>query len=407
MAELFARFDWAGTPLGPMAAWPPVLKTTAGIMLRSPLPIAVLWGPEGILLYNEGYAVIAGARHPSVLGSRALESWPEVASLNQRVMDICLAGAPLSLREEFMILLRNGFPEEVWLDVDYSPIPGPDGDILGVFAVVNDVTSRVRAERARRETENQLALAIAAADLGTWDYDIVQDRKYQSARTREMFGIPAEETVSQPDFYTGLHPQDREAVTAAFARSTDPEIRAPYDIEYRVIGARDGVVRWIASKGRAYFDDAGTPLRIAGTALEITERKSAERRQACLAELSERLRALDTTAEIAGAAAEILGRTLAGTRAGYAVGDGDHTLIEADWTNGEAVSLVGPRLFSALGQAFTAPLMRGQALAINDVETHPATAAVKDNFARIHVRALLNIPLLEDGRITGLDKGTQ
>src|ERR1700761_1237827 len=81
-AQLIANFDWAATPLGPISAWPQSLKTTVGLILRSHVPIVTLWGPDGIMIYNDAYAVFAAARHPHLLGSKVREGWPEVADFN-------------------------------------------------------------------------------------------------------------------------------------------------------------------------------------------------------------------------------------------------------------------------------------------------------------------------------------
>ena len=369
-------------------------------MLASPLPQVLLWGPHGTLLYNDGYARICGARHPAILGAPVLEAWPEAASLNRRVMETCLAGATLSLRDEHLILNRNGFPEDVWLDVDYAPVTFA-GRPVGVLAIVNDVSDNVRSDRRRREAETQLALVIEAADLGTWDYDLPAGRHDLSPRLVAMFGLPPYVAATQESLRNQLHPEDRPAVTAAYNAMIDPAIRAPYDIEFRTIG-HDGAQRWVACKGRAYFDTAGRAVRATGTAIDVTNRKHAERRQACLVELGDRLRSLESTAAIAQAAAEILVRTLACARAGYAVIQGDHALVEADWTDGAAVSLVGPRLFTALGEAFCAPLRAGRLVQINDIATHPATAENRAAFQAIRIGALMNIPLLHNGQLAAV-----
>ncbi len=402
VARLIERFDWAATPLGPRAHWPAQLETLLALMLAAPAPMVLLWGPQGTLLYNEGYATIAGSRHPDILGLPVLESWPEVRALNQRVMDTCfIAGNSLSLREEHIVLYRNGYAEDIWLDVDYSPVRA-EGCIAGVFAIINEATTRVLSDWRRSEAENQLALAIAAGDLGTWDIDLVNDVKFWSDRTREMFGMSAGRAVAHEDFYANLHPEDRAAVTAALARAIDPAIRAPYDMEFRTIGAEDGVVRWLASKGRGYFAEDGTKLRFTGTVLEITARKNAERRQSCLVDLGDRLRTLDTTAEIAGAAAEILGKALDCARAGYAVIRGDIAFLEADWTDGAAISLVGPRLFASLGPEFCAPLLAGRTLVINDTQSDPLTLPSAPAFRAIGALSLINVPLLEAGQLTAI-----
>lgn len=71
---IFAR-DWTATPLGPIEDWSPSLKTAIAILLRSPVPIVMLWGPDGVMLYNDAYSAFAGGRHPSLLGSVVCDGW--------------------------------------------------------------------------------------------------------------------------------------------------------------------------------------------------------------------------------------------------------------------------------------------------------------------------------------------
>jgi PAS domain S-box-containing protein len=78
------------------------------------------------------------------------------------------------------------------------------------------------------------------------------------------------------DFYAGLHPDDLETTSAAFAAACDPQSRALYDVEYRTIGKEDGVLRWVAAKGRGLFADDNRCVRVIGTAIDITVRKSIE-----------------------------------------------------------------------------------------------------------------------------------
>eukprot|EP01037_Dinobryon_pediforme_P045776 gene45776-58561_t len=92
--------DWSQTPLGPAEAWPQSLRTTTALLLRSAVPIVVLWGPDGIMLYNDAYSVVAGTRHPQLLGSKVREGWAEVAEFNDHVMRTVLAGGTLAYRDQ-------------------------------------------------------------------------------------------------------------------------------------------------------------------------------------------------------------------------------------------------------------------------------------------------------------------
>jgi PAS domain S-box-containing protein len=158
------------------------------------------------------------------------------------------------------------------------PLLDARGEILEWFGAASDVTERKQTEQVLREREEQLRLATDAAEVGFWDVDMVTDTLYWPARVKAMFGISADVAVSMADFYSGLHPEDVEPTSEAFAAALDPQRRALYDVEYRTVGKEDGVIRWVAAKGRGIFDDSGRCVRVIGTAIDISARKRAEER---------------------------------------------------------------------------------------------------------------------------------
>ncbi|MGN6820196.1 MAG: ATP-binding protein [Sphingomonas sp.] len=121
-------------------------------MVRSPIPLVLLWGEEGIMIYNDAYSEFAGQRHPALLGSRVREGWPEVADFNDNVMKVGLAGGTLTYRDHVLTLDRQGRFEEVWLDLGYSPVIDESGKPGGVLAIVVETTERVLASK-RKEAE--------------------------------------------------------------------------------------------------------------------------------------------------------------------------------------------------------------------------------------------------------------
>ncbi|MFH6782173.1 ATP-binding protein [Methylobacterium sp. MA0201] len=146
---------------------------------------------------------------------------------------------------------------------------------------------RVAAEARLRESEERLRLATEHAEIGFWDVDPIRDRLIWPPRVKAMFGISPDIEVSMRDFYNGLHADDRAATATAYAGATDPTLRALYDVEYRTVGKEDGVVRWVAAKGRGMFE-GDRCVRVLGTAIEITARKAVE----------EQLRNLNETLEL-------------------------------------------------------------------------------------------------------------
>lgn len=162
-AELIAGFDWGFTSLGPMDGWPQSARSALGLMLRAPVPIVTLWGEQGVMIYNDAYAVFSGNRHPGLLGMNVREAWEEVADWNDNVMRIGLAGGTLSCRDQMLELNRNGVMERVWLNLDYSPITDEAGVPIAVMAVVLETTAKVRAEMQLKDDQARLQQMFAQA----------------------------------------------------------------------------------------------------------------------------------------------------------------------------------------------------------------------------------------------------
>ncbi|MGC4043009.1 MAG: GAF domain-containing protein [Armatimonas sp.] len=148
MAELVRGFDWSVTPLGPMESWPQSLKTAVQMVLAMPFPNIVLWGPELIQIYNNGYRDLMGSKHPGGLGQSNQVCWPEVWHINEPIYKRVFAGESVSFEDTLYPLAREGTVEEVWLTLSYSPIHNEAGEVAGVLVNVFETTQRKQAEMA-------------------------------------------------------------------------------------------------------------------------------------------------------------------------------------------------------------------------------------------------------------------
>lgn len=131
------------------------------MMLASPVPMVMLWGRAGYMIYNDSYSAFAGGRHPYLLGTPVALGWPEVADFNRHVLDTCLAGGTLSFNNKDLVLSRNGQPETVWLDLYYSPVADDNHQPAGVLAIVVETTAHVHSERLRQELTHNLEQRVA------------------------------------------------------------------------------------------------------------------------------------------------------------------------------------------------------------------------------------------------------
>ncbi len=277
-SRLILAFPWDTTSLGPIEDWPTVLKTTVALIMATPAPIVTLWGEDGYMIYNDAYRVFAGGRHPVLLGSKVREGWPEVADFNDNVMKVGLAGGTLSYQDRELTLHRSGQPEQVWMNLDYSPIRDQEGRIAGVMSVVVETSSKVKAERhvrAERERLNnmfeQAPGFICLLEGGEHRYALANDAYRALTGHRPLLGMPVAQAVPELAEHGIVEVLDR-----CFAEGTT--FRA------------EGVELTLRNPGldapvRTFIDFVLQPLRDANGAVyatfvegnDVTERVSAER----------------------------------------------------------------------------------------------------------------------------------
>ncbi|WP_309894324.1 ATP-binding protein [Archangium sp.] len=155
LGTLMAALDWARTPLGPVEGWPQSLRTAVSLCVTSRAPMALWWGPEYVLLYNDAYRPMLGARHPWALGRLCQEVWAEAAAVLLPQLDAVRAGGPSTWEVDApFILERSGSPEEAYFTYGFSPVLDESGAVGGICNIPTETTERVlEARRLRTLTE--------------------------------------------------------------------------------------------------------------------------------------------------------------------------------------------------------------------------------------------------------------
>ena len=161
-----------------------------------------------------------------------------------------------------------------WLESHAVPLHNEQNEIIGVLSITRDISDRKQAETALKENEARMRLALEAADMGTWETNLLTGTLKESERMGPMFGLPPGQANPDVDSWRSrVHPDDLERVLAQLEDAIAG--RSEYDTQYRALWA-DGTMHWIAAKGKVLRDETGKPVHVVGVAMDITERKQAE-----------------------------------------------------------------------------------------------------------------------------------
>ena len=168
-----------------------------------------------------------------------------------------------------------------------TPLRSASGEVIGVLVISYDITDRRHAEEALRLSEGRLRIALEAAELGTWDWNLETNKIHWNERHFTLFGLPPGPNPQTPaDFERHVHPDDRPAVMQWLQTAIAEQI--VFRAEFRAITAQ-GAERWMSGYGQVNdVRPDGRPWRMSGVMLDITERKQAEEQLLGLAASLER-----------------------------------------------------------------------------------------------------------------------
>jgi PAS domain S-box-containing protein len=297
MAGLIASKDWSTTALGDPNHWSPSLKLIVGIMTASGFPMAVRWGPQFILIYNDGYRPILADKHPWALGLPFRVVWPEVISELIPLQEAILAGESPGVYSEDrpLTIRRRGMSwETAHFTVSYSPVPDPSSPtgIGGVLVTAVETSERLRVEKAlefktqelfeaNRRLHNEQTLyrsALAAGRMGTWETDLVAKTRLWTPEGMALFGITlpggrGHVGGAQDEYWSALHPDDRYLMRKFHELADNQD---SFTSEYRVVWP-DGTTLWLRGHGRVVARTPdGKAHRMVSIVADVTERKAAE-----------------------------------------------------------------------------------------------------------------------------------
>ena len=150
----------ARSPLGKISDWPQSLRTSAQLVLNSPIPMLLLWGEQLTQVYNTAFAELAGHKHPAAFSQPLHLCWPEYRAYSQPIIDAVLAGQSLSYVDQYYVVPDRQHATERWLDLTFSPVCDEQGTVAGILMIAVQISTRRTAlkktAKALRELNDTL-----------------------------------------------------------------------------------------------------------------------------------------------------------------------------------------------------------------------------------------------------------
>ncbi|MFL5354128.1 PAS domain S-box protein [Archangium sp.] len=243
--------------------------------------------PTGVLIAEapSGRTLLTNERLTSLIGSSVKDSVAEFRAdlaqhpdgrpyqLEELPLSRCLSEGQ-EVTEELLVRRDDGTTRLTRACA--APVRDAQGALVASVLTVEDITEQTATQESLRGSEERLRLALESAALGVWSYDPATRALEWDARTRELFGVPPGVPVSPERWMEAVHPEERERVGELARSALSRQDGDVYEAEYRAVRLEDGVLRWVASRGRVCTGADGR-LRLLGTVLDITESKLAER----------------------------------------------------------------------------------------------------------------------------------
>jgi PAS domain S-box-containing protein len=270
MGQLIRNTNWEKTALGSPETWNSTLQTTVSIILHSALPMAVLWGPQYTLVYNNGVKqILASGNYPKTLGYSTLEAFPNFWPAIEPVVQQAMQGQPVVMQN---FKAKSDIDSAVpfrYIDFSFTPLYTEIGTVGGIMVVLYENTEKYLAETELKQSNAELAFTMNATELATWNLDLLNNTFTSSPRLAEWFELPANEQLDLDMAKQKMPPADRERVAKAIDQALNPASGGDYEVEY-AIQTSNGEERFIKAKGKAFFNPEGKPIKLMGISTDVT-----------------------------------------------------------------------------------------------------------------------------------------
>ncbi|MEG4322237.1 MULTISPECIES: PAS domain-containing protein [unclassified Microcoleus] len=274
---------------------------------------------------------------------------------------------------------------------------------------VNATIDKAQLHAKLQQNEERLHLALKAAGMGTWEWQIPNNCVVWSNLVGPIFGLPLGTSLaSYEDFLQLVHPEDREIIGRAIASTLETGIN--YEVEFRTVWA-DGSLHWVGGKGQLYYDWAGQPLRLVGIVVDLTLSKQAEaerlqqlQRERAIALIAQQVHQSLDLESVLHTTVESVRQFLDTDRAIVfrLQPDGGGTVV-AESVGSRWRSILASQIYDpCLADSYLEPYRQGLVTAKTDIHDGSIDPCHVELLAQFQIRANLVVPILHENQCWGL-----
>jgi two-component system sensor histidine kinase VicK len=248
-----------------------------GFFEQAPLGMCVLRGIELITEYaNDNILKLWGKSRKEVIGIAQEDAMPELGlqkTILKRVKDIFKTGEPLVLNE-----LKISTPiADGYFIAMYQPLKNDKNEVTRILVIIKDITEQVNFKKELLKAKEILKIAMDASEMGSWNIDIESKKILLSERAQQIYELESNR-LGIEEAKSLINPNDITLLTSSIRKALHN--RMAFNIEYQInLNGANNKTKWLRTAGKAYYNEEGKAVYIAGAVLDITEHKQDEIRK--------------------------------------------------------------------------------------------------------------------------------
>ncbi|MET0635644.1 MAG: ATP-binding protein [Chitinophagaceae bacterium] len=255
-------------------------RTVRNLIRQAPIAMCLMLGPQHVVsVANSMMLELWSKTTKDVMNKPIFLAVPDLSGqgLEEALRSVYKNGNQFRANEKPIEFIRNGQKEIGYHSFVFEPYTAPDREIIGVIAIIIDLTEHVISRRKLDKTYQQLRMAVGTANLGTWVADLGSGTLTLSERGSEIFDLAPGQKYLFTDMMAMVLPEYHESLKAAGAMAI--KTNKPFETEMEIRPAESTEKKWIRATGMVTRDKTGIPAKLSGTLLDITERKLDELRK--------------------------------------------------------------------------------------------------------------------------------